>query len=1304
MGNGNAAKADTCNQPWTMENPCRMQLNETEKGPSHCDNISDKYEDGRIMEDSDTDNCLEGPNEESVDIDRTYMTVDEADCGTSFLCATMDETGECEPSGRMCFGPADNTSLTEESGLVVGGTADIEELEECEDDEKSADVAVISSEGSSPAQGVKTGIDTDPTIEDILASVDTDPTIGDRLASVDTDPTIEDILASVDTDPTIGDRLASVDTDPTIENRLASVDTDPTIEGRLACVGTDPTIGDRLASVDTDPTIENRLASVDTDPTIEGRLACVGTDPTIGDRLASVDTDPTIENRLASVDTDPTIEGRLACVDTDPTIEGRLACVGTDPTIENRLASVDSDPTIEDRMAAEPDSHQAELTTSAKRMVQQNIPRSPVFPAREKTPKPRRKWMWQTREICYESSDSDDDDVVSILAPSEASFLQEEGDLSQPFWNEDVTDMDAFNNDIPDLATSQTTPPLTHSKLTSDQSPFRDFKIPVKTTKAVMGPPAKVPKSPITLGAVQSVVMGKIVKKSLLGEKAKVPPQVCPPEFFNFPNCFPPNHCIEYLLNGECKAGTGCKFQKHTFISKNDGVKMAIKGIEAYQKGELKNALLAYRSLMLLDVAPPAEGIILSLLHHCCKQGAASEALAILTDICFGRYLRASMWTKLYQLFAEDKMKYREHISLLLKAMISFQLRPEHNCMLDILRCCMDGLLWEDLWKALTYCHEWFQVSLNMKTSALQALKNDPKHLLPLAAPWIKAQDVTSLTLIRKDLLRTLTSECHSLGLPICAQIFSKAFTASLDPRRDLASRYGKSALEGATDITCHEQISGLANSDSILSRIKGCGVTCNWLYLGELFVEVCQEEVNAFDPVLHKAFLDTLLKDQPAATTTTGYKTFVETALKAALTEDAQGCLNKEFLAKIGVELLAFFYSHNGWKHGMDILFALEENQLNSYLTMKLDDQAMDVSIMAVETALYKMHPSFAISILNRCFSGQICGAMFLSSSLPVKKFKHCLHLFRVLVDQLLNKNMREEILELMRVTLEKCPGLRDSLQETGDLASSTICRILNDKEVKIAEELFKLSCDYRLPVQPLVVRALLVGCSEVRWSTKVADLFTFCQRNIYSKQNVEELPRSVQIDALLSEVEMRLIIEDYLYQVYRILCDKRARQIPYDEGEFHLHIMVTSSIDPYTEHTYLPACRPNAVHRAKESLLSILHEHFKFQAHVAMPRVIRVSPESVQQYFIVLDGSRAAPQRPVPLHPVAPHPLPPHPAVPPIQGRVPMGRAHGEMAGYPGGVRPGRRRPRSLHPRGRGPGYIRPHEKPRYPPAGNN
>lgn len=181
----------------------------------------------------------------------------------------------------------------------------------------------------------------------------------------------------------------------------------------------------------------------------------------------------------------------------------------------------------------------------------------------------------------------------------------------------------------------------------------------------------------------------------------------------------------------------------------------------------------------------------------------------------------------------------------------------------------------------------------------------------------------------------------------------------------------------------------------------------------------------------------------------------------------------------------------------------------------------------------------------------------------------------------------------------------------------------MLNDKEVRKAEVLFKLSCDYRLPVQPLVVRALLVGCSEVRWSTKVADLFSFCQRNIYSKQNVEELPRSIQLDALLSDLEMRLVIEDYLYQVYRAICDKRARQIPYDEGEFHLLILVTSSIDPYPDHPYLPACRPNAVQLAEQSLLSILHEHFKFQARVAMPRVIRISPESVQQYFMVLDDS---------------------------------------------------------------------------------
>lgn len=87
---------------------------------------------------------------------------------------------------------------------------------------------------------------------------------------------------------------------------------------------------------------------------------------------------------------------------------------------------------------------------------------------------------------------------------------------------------------------------------------------------------------------------------------------------------------------------------------------------------------------------------------------------------------------------------------------------------------------------------------------------------------------------------------------------------------------------------------------------------------------------------------------------------------LFTTVTEEAPGCLDREFLAKIGVELLAFFYSHNGWKHGMDILLTLEEHHVHNYLTMKTEDQAMDVSLMAVETAIHKMCPSFAIRILS--------------------------------------------------------------------------------------------------------------------------------------------------------------------------------------------------------------------------------------------------------------------------------------------------------------------------------------------------
>lgn len=81
-----------------------------------------------------------------------------------------------------------------------------------------------------------------------------------------------------------------------------------------------------------------------------------------------------------------------------------------------------------------------------------------------------------------------------------------------------MADMESLDTDVPDLMASQTNPPIAHSKPTGGQSPFGHLK----TAKPIMGPPAKVPKSPIRLGAVQSVVMGKIVKKSLLGEKAKV--------------------------------------------------------------------------------------------------------------------------------------------------------------------------------------------------------------------------------------------------------------------------------------------------------------------------------------------------------------------------------------------------------------------------------------------------------------------------------------------------------------------------------------------------------------------------------------------------------------------------------------------------------------------------------------------------------------------------------------------------------------------------------------------------------------
>lgn len=156
MGSEKSAKADTCDQPCVLQNSYSMKLNETEKGRPQGDDTSNEHEDGQII-DSDSENSLEAPNEESMNVNRTYVTVDEADCGTSFLGATLDETGECEPRGRMYFGLADVT-VADESGLVDKGTVDnfngLEDFGGCENAEKSDDGLGMSPKGSAETAGM----------------------------------------------------------------------------------------------------------------------------------------------------------------------------------------------------------------------------------------------------------------------------------------------------------------------------------------------------------------------------------------------------------------------------------------------------------------------------------------------------------------------------------------------------------------------------------------------------------------------------------------------------------------------------------------------------------------------------------------------------------------------------------------------------------------------------------------------------------------------------------------------------------------------------------------------------------------------------------------------------------------------------------------------------------------------------------------------------------------------------------------------------------------------------------------------
>ncbi|XP_041370453.1 uncharacterized protein LOC121384232 [Gigantopelta aegis] len=546
--------------------------------------------------------------------------------------------------------------------------------------------------------------------------------------------------------------------------------------------------------------------------------------------------------------------------------------------------------------------------------------------------------------------------------------------------------------------------------------------------------------------------------------------------------------------------------------------------------------------------------------------------------------------------------------------MRDLNIMPNIDCLVSLIRAFIESESWEKVWEVLKYAAECSELMIptRVQEMALQVCLNKPEQYATFGIQWLRG-------MLGERFVEYLPDVNHNILVDLAEMCIGHH-------ERDAAVQL-KSAVSPTLTICIgfedEEDICPVYSDElkAFAVRIKGCGLTENWRYLAQTFIDVCASfTVN--NRQLLQIYCDVLLHSKSTQQIVYSFTEFLRDVVKEFERDrhdNPHVTLDYSTIGQIGRSLLFHCYHGNNLSHCYTLLSKLLEFKLPCRSRNPAVDQQF--LTVAMETCIHMDECRLCVQI----FEGFNWQAENMASVDDLSRF---LFLVMKLLNQFLVRGdckSAARILSLILCQKEVCETSIMSEPEFTSLQNNLICKAVNMGDMVSAVKMFNLHvsafCMQSLETQTL--RLLVVSCAETGLVAEARHIFNQCKKlSIYSRPSVVEVPRELRLSSRLTPAEVLLVIEDFLQEIYGYLCSQTldGRTLTWQELELSLKmVMYGTEIvdDPYL------SVFPRSVPAAQNMVLSIVRQDLEppLAATVVTLGLIEINCNTLQIYLQALD-----------------------------------------------------------------------------------
>lgn len=761
------------------------------------------------------------------------------------------------------------------------------------------------------------------------------------------------------------------------------------------------------------------------------------------------------------------------------------------------------------------------------------------------------------------NNDDDSDSVLSLYAPSDASFLDEnDANISndssdrRQFLDQMLFSTDHHPRSVENLSLEEEREAIKPENIYTGTLPKTKYRMNSHLGNATLGIQVGNIKSQ-TLDDTKDVVSDRQLSDTQEQElKTQDPDQSSSMKTQAEDLPVPIGFCSPFVKMGYCSKLAACQF-KHEYPSKEEFLRFSF--FEECKNANLSKAFDLF--VVLKDLNRDSPEMTDLLLRRCLCQSNCEMSFLLIPDLIHHKMLTPKIVHDIFTICSPCPLKYEEKLWKLYETMMLLNLSASINSILILLQMYFKMSNWHKIWLLLLnaiHIEPLSVIPTAICHGALTFVLNDSScQYLSQAVDWISICAVDDLWNIEPCLLYHLSLFFKTKG---CSNAYW------------VLRRHLQQINNFPEEIIFIDEVDEPQTNPqyfSCLQNIQEIQANKNWLQLSDIFIYI-YESLQLNSTWFIQPIVEAFLKIDNFSLMTTMFSDFVNTTcgqlnnlVKENSSYPISGC--RKHLVRMIADLINFCYSHHMWTEGNQIVSVLLKNKLEFDLKDHLDSIPYDTALLALDICLHSVEPLKALSLLEGL--GWFC-------QLPPLQFLNSLHLkqwlkkiLKVLIEQLSNSNKlpngcrvfslfvsisQEETSrwhtndELSPFNSKQFPCINHIDFMT--VSNEFILQCLTSENVDSAIYAYNMIKSLLFEINPglcnvATFRALLVASHlGPRIPPCARELYNFCVQHLeaYPTRATSQPPWTLEIVPHLTDIEMHLVIEDFLDCLYNILCNQ--------------------------------------------------------------------------------------------------------------------------------------------------------------------